>query len=969
MIERIRPRWLFGAAVACGVVILVWGGFTISRNRRDRRSYDAAIAAMGAGDLLRARMLFRELASRSPADGDLLFRLGQCELATGELERAERAWEQVPRTSAMAPDAAIQLAQLNFQAGKFAEAERILRAALEESSSISARVRRLLLTILIQEGRIGDAARVLESPRRSSANSITRADELQILRDHFALDFETAPLRENLAFLESIGQIGGGDERYWLARAHLANQSGRLEEAARWLDAILLRNRDDTAAWRERLDWALAAGRIDAVKQSLGHLPADALSTAAILRVRAWLAAKREDHIAERRALEALEREAPADTPALSRLSELALLAGEPEISRHYREKKTELDALADRYRRIFKKGDFSDDLIELSEIAARLGRRFESDGFRKLAGKPPLSPKSASDSLEPRAGSALARFAPEEFGAVGASSRSSPTATILAVAFDDGPETAPFGAFRFDNGESSLHQLPEFAATGVGVLDYDGDGRLDVFAVQGGPFPPKSPPAQSGDRLWRNLGGGRFEDVTARTGIGRLPGGFGYGVSVGDYDNDGHPDIFLTRWRSYALYHNKGDGTFEDGTAPANLAGDRDWPTSSAFADLDNDGDLDLYVCHYGEWDTANPRLCKDPTGQFNTSCDPRLVSARPDHLFRNDKGRFVDVTESAGIVDPDGRGLGVVAADLDADGMVDLFVANDSTANYLFHNLGGFRFEEVGQTAGVAANAAGGYQAGMGIACGDLDGDGRPDLAVTNFYGESTSLFHNLGHGFFADHTALVGLAAPSRFLLGFGLAFLDANNDGWLDLLSANGHVSDLRPSFPYAMTPQLYLGSPGGKLTDVSAEAGSPFERQHVGRGLAIGDIDNDGRVDALIVAYKEPLVYLHNRTEAAGVHFVTIALEGRKSNRDGVGAVVTLTAAKLTQMRPRFGGGSFQSAGDPRLHFGLGSAEKVDRIEVRWPSGQIDRFQDLNADRGYRLIEGDASPKLLQGFAR
>ncbi len=383
------------------------------------------------------------------------------------------------------------------------------------------------------------------------------------------------------------------------------------------------------------------------------------------------------------------------------------------------------------------------------------------------------------------------------------------------------------------------------------------------------------------GDRLFRNRGDGTFQDVTAAAGIAAMPRGYGHGVSVGDFDNDGHPDLFVTRFRSYALYHNRGDGTFEDVTDKAGLGGDRDWPTSSAFADLDNDGDLDLYVCHYARWDTDNPRICTDPSGTFKITCDPRVVESLPDHVFRNDSGRFVDMTEQAGIVDKDGRGLGVVAADLDGDGLVDLFVANDSTANYLYHNLGGFRFEEAGHVAGVAANAAGGYQAGMGVACGDLDGDGLPDLVVTNFYGESTSFFHNLGEGLFADHTAAIGLAAPSRFVLGFGAAFLDANNDGYLDLMTANGHISDLRPLFPCPMTAQLYLGRGYGALTDVTSRAGPVFEQLYVGRGLAVGDLDNDGRLDAVMAAQNDPIVVFHNVTTPDDSHFITLRLEGTK----------------------------------------------------------------------------------------
>ena len=361
----------------------------------------------------------------------------------------------------------------------------------------------------------------------------------------------------------------------------------------------------------------------------------------------------------------------------------------------------------------------------------------------------------------------------------------------------------------------------------------------------------------------------------------------------MGDIDNDGHADLFLTRWRSYALYRNKGDGTFEDATERLGLGGARGWPTSSAFADLDDDGDLDLYVCHYLAWDPEHPTLChgprapSDPAGTLTAS--PAPSRPEPDHLFRNDGDRFVDVSEEAGIAagDRDGRGLGVVAADLDGDAKVDLFVANDMTPNLLFRNLGGMKFEEIGIASGAGSNAGGGYQAGMGIACGDLDGDGRPDLVVTNFHGESVTLFQNLGDDLFIDRTASAGLAAPTRFMLGFGASFLDADDDGRLDLALANGHVNDFRPAVPYAMPAQLFLGIGDGRMVDASGRAGACWSVPRVGRGLAVGDLDNDGRQDVLILPQDGPLAYLHNL--GPGGHFLTLGLGGTASNRDAVGA--------------------------------------------------------------------------------
>jgi hypothetical protein len=335
---------------------------------------------------------------------------------------------------------------------------------------------------------------------------------------------------------------------------------------------------------------------------------------------------------------------------------------------------------------------------------------------------------------------------------------------------------------------------------------------------------------------------------------------------------------------------------------------------------------------------------------------------------VFRNDGGKFIDVSADAGFTDPNGRGLGVLAAHFDDDHLIDLYVANDMTANYLFLNRGKFRFEENGQISGVAASADGFYKSGMGVAWGDLDGDGKVDLAVTNFYGESTTFYKNLGAGFFVDQTAQIGMVAPTRPLLGFGLAFVDANNDGRLDVLSANGHIFDGRPRIPFAMPVQILAGNSSGRLTDVSIRAGEPFAPLHLGRGLAAGDLDNDGRLDALVVAQNEPLIYLHNMTERPG-HFVTLALEGTRSNRDAVGARVAVIAGGRRQVAERVGGGSYQSAGDPRLHFGLGDATSVDAIEVRWPSGRVDRHGRLPADQIYLAREGAESLLPLSRFKR
>ena len=479
-------------------------------------------------------------------------------------------------------------------------------------------------------------------------------------------------------------------------------------------------------------------------------------------------------------------------------------------------------------------------------------------------------------------------------------------------------------------------------------------------------PPDPTRRPAE-GDRLFRNKRDGTFEDVTERSGLAAIARGYGHGVTVGDY-RQRRPSPTCSSPDSAPTPSIATGATARSRTATeeAGLAGSRDNPTSAAFADLDGDGDLDLYVCHYVVFDPdRDPPLCRTDKGEY-FYCDPGRVEHGADHLFRNDGGRFVDVTAEAGIVDTDGRGLGVVAVDVDDDDKMDLYVANDGTANFLFRNLGGLRFEEVGHAAGVAASGDGGYQASMGVACGDVDGDASPDLLVTNFYGEASTLYQNLGGGLFSDRTAESGLGIATRYLLGFGTAFLDYDNDGRLDLITTNGHVNDNRPFYPYAMPAQLLAGADGGRFVDVSSGAGPPWSVPRVGRGLAAADLDNDGRVDALILSQNEPLAYFHNRT--AGGHFATFRLEGTKSNRDAVGARVTVSAGGRTRTAWRFGGGSYQSASDPRLHFGLGDATRIDSVEVHWPaSGQTDRFEGLPADAGYLLREGGGPPPQLPGF--
>jgi hypothetical protein len=421
---------------------------------------------------------------------------------------------------------------------------------------------------------------------------------------------------------------------------------------------------------------------------------------------------------------------------------------------------------------------------------------------------------------------------------------------------------------------------------------------------------------------------------------------------------------LFVTGLNQTILYRNRGDGTFEDVTARAGVSSSR-WTTASGFSDLDGDGDLDLVVVTYLQADPEDVPECRDRSGN-RIHCRPEQFPAQFDQLFRNNgDGTFTDISREAGIEIPEGRGLGLAIADLDGDGRLDLFVANDGTANFLFRNCGGLRFEEVALSAGVAYDGSGQPTASMGVVADDLNGDGRIDLFHTNFINQNNTLRWNLGGGQFADGTLAANLAAPSRSKTGFGTVAFDVNNDGYLDLFVANGHTDD-QPWFdtPMAQTPQLFLGREHGRFELAVNEASSYFARPVVGRGVAAGDLDNDGRVDLVVVHRDAPAALLRNVTPSG--HWLGLRLQGTRSGRCPVGARVVCRAGGRSWVRWVTSGTSYLSFSDPRLWFGLGSAQRAESLEVHWPSGNVQSWSNLPADRILDLREGDNPAGLAVG---
>jgi hypothetical protein len=507
----------------------------------------------------------------------------------------------------------------------------------------------------------------------------------------------------------------------------------------------------------------------------------------------------------------------------------------------------------------------------------------------------------------------------------------------------------------RHENGASPQKLMMETFGSGVAAFDFDLDGRVDLFFVNGADLARgKTSP---GHKLYRNTGGGKFEDVTPRAGV-RGNGGFGTGVAVGDYDNDGRLDLYVTGYGANQLFRNRGDATFEDVTVRAGVAGGG-WSSSGGFVDYDRDGDLDLYVARYLEYDIKDNPYCGFRKPGYRMYCDPRMFDGKADLLYRNNgDGTFTDVSKASGIANPAGKGLGVAVGDVDGDGWPDIYVANDGVRNFLYHNQRNGTFVDIAYGAGVGLDGHGKPQAGMGTEIADYDGDGRPDIFVTNFAMELNTLYRNLGDLLFEDFSEGAGLSSGLE-PLGFGTRLFDFDNDGDLDIHVTNGHVIDnvklYHPQLTYAQKDLLYENIRGGKFRDVSAQAGPAFRMEHVGRGSAVADFDNDGDLDIVISNLGDrPFLFRNDTTPRR--HWLAVELRGRASNRFGAEARVTVTAGGRRQVRDMTNVTSYLSSGEMRLHFGLGEAAEAERVEIAWPSGGRQVLKSVKANQVLRTEE-------------
>ena len=509
---------------------------------------------------------------------------------------------------------------------------------------------------------------------------------------------------------------------------------------------------------------------------------------------------------------------------------------------------------------------------------------------------------------------------------------------------------------FQHNSGAFGGKFLPETLGSGCAFLDYDRDGWQDILLINGMDW-PRHKKRRSTLSLYRNNRNGTFTDVTSRSGLDEEL--YGMGVAIGDYDNDGFPDILITCVGQNRLFHNTGAGKFVDVTNASGLGKREGFSTSAMWVDHDRDGLLDLFVCNYVKWSPEHDVFCS-LDGKHKSFCTPEAYRGQTCWLFRNrGNGTFEDVTAPSGIFDGSSKSLGVALLDDDRDGWPDLLVANDTQPNKLYRNQRNGKFKDVAVEAGLAFSSEGKARAGMGVDAADFDNSGAPGVVITNFDNEMIGLYKSSGKGF-EDVAAQSGVGLASKNSLGFGCAFFDANLDGWLDFAVANGHIDEtvrnIRGNVGYAQPPQLFLNGGKGTFRDVAAECGGGFEQPRVGRGLAFADFDRDGDLDLLLTTNNGP-AYLYRNDQLSGNRSLRFRLVGTKSNRDGIGATVRVFADGLTQSRTVKGGSSYLSQSEFPPTFGLEKRDRIDRVVIDWPSGRTEEYKNLTAGRCYECIEG------------
>lgn len=977
-----RRAWLGGGLlfVAGAIGMSAWFFSRPSVDELLRRSQGAL--ERGATD--EAQGYVRRALVIAPRSPRALLAAGEIELKLNRPEEALACFVKVGNDgSAAAISAASQAGSLLLGLRRVSEAESCYRRVIAADPENLAAHRRLA-RVLTMCGRREATAHYLELVRHGEFSS----HELALLGnpdDYF----------EYADVVTLFDQSSDGDRLLALGAAHLALHKHETTRAERQFRQLAMEEPNDIDV---QAGWGAALVEIGTPAEFYGwhgQLPPAADAHPGVWNTRArWAQKNGEQDVAIRCYWEAMQRD-PNDWHTNHQLSLLLNARGERELSQDFLDRSERLRRLLDSLYTLHLRPERRDLMLEAAERCESLGRLWEACGWYRAAAtlRPDLPEPQRevarlrgllrSDTPQTIAAADgamrhdLSRFPlpnwptkappwrPESPGSESPGTESPGTESPgrARAAFTDLAARAGID-FTYYNGDGPDHRLPTMPASmggGVAILDFDGDGWPDIHFTQGCDWPPGPVQDRHLDRLYRNRGDGHFDDVTIRAGVG--DNRYSRGVTVGDYNADGFDDLCIANVGLNRLYRNNGDGTFDDATSGWGCAGGV-WTASCLLADLNGDSLPDLYDVTYLAGPEPLERVCHEDVRPAIRACTPRVFEAEPDRLFLNrGDGSFADVSQEAGILAPDGKGLGLVAAAFRKEARLDLFVANDTTANFLFMNATSAPgaipvFVENALLSGCAYDSLGRARASMGVAIDDVNGDGLFDLYVTAFYRESSMLFLGQPGAMFADRTGEAGLKEPSAPMLGFGTQFLDADLDGWPDLVVTNGHIDDLTESgVPYRMPAQFFCNLGCGRFKELHCdELGSFFARRQLGRGLARLDFNRDGREDFVVSHLDTPAALVANATSSAG-HFFSLQLRGVESNRDAIGTIVRVTSGGRTRWKQLTAGDGYQASNQRQLVFGLGEQTAIDELVVRWLSGREQHFARVAADAEYILVEG------------
>ena len=978
--SRNRVITLVGATIVAALLLAGWWWQSHAPAKPVSELLREARVALATGDYETADACCREVLSRDPKNIETLLLAGAVAMKSERFEDALAFFRVVPPSSAEHSITAVfSAAEVSRGMGHLADAERDYRKVLIQRPQHIAARERLAFILDLQGRRWESVPHLLELLRQDQISFST----LIRLGARDAAIPAPAELEKARLAKTDIAAVK-------LAEAAAALAKHQPEKADSLL-AEVFRQKPSLVEAHARLGLMLADRDPSAIPRWQHNLPAGAESHPDVWVARGlWAQQTGQTREAMRCFAEAAVLD-PNQRIAQYQLSQLLVGSEFEDLAADCAERARLLQKLAALMSQLTLNRSDTEAMRSASITLERMGRYWEAYGWcglilvvdpnqeamrtrmqalhRRLTPELPLTAPAA----DPTERFDVSVFPLPVWPAVA----SEPLVSRLAVdvgpniRFVDRAADAGLNFTYFNGGDPATPgtRMYEFSGGGIGVIDYDGDGFPDVYLTQGCRWPPKVESTEYRDRLFRNLGNGHFQDVTDAAGLG--DGWFSQGVSIGDVDDDGWPDIYLANIGRNRMYRNNGDGTFIDFTDQGGFEG-REWTTSCLLADIDGDGFPDIYDVNYLKGDDLFDRLCL-VDGQQRT-CVPSVFSAERDRIQLNQQdGRFHDVSSAqADSLEPARAGMGIIAVDVDGDGRLSLFVANDVVANSLLVNEtvadgGPLVLRENALLAGLAFDRNGRAQACMGVAAGDVDGDGRIDLLVTNYYEEANSLYLQTAAGLFAESSRSAGLHDPSFRQLGFGAQFLDADLDGWLDLVIANGHLDDFRYiDIPYRMRPQFFSNRGSGRFENVTGQSvGDYFDRKLLGRSLTVLDWNRDGRPDFAVSHLETPVALVTNETDVTNEtgRWLTLRLHGTQSSRDAIGTTVTLRCAEQSWTHQLTAGSGYQSSNERVLLFGLGDCERIDHLKIRWPSGLVETFDEIKANRELVSVEG--AGKLLE----